>query len=65
MSAPQVVLVDLGLGNIRSVARALERAGASVTISGEGDVLRRASRLVVPGQGAFRDCAAALARLGT
>jgi glutamine amidotransferase len=61
MSAPQVVLVDLGLGNIRSVARALERAGARVTVSGEPGVLRDASRLVVPGQGAFRDCAAALA----
>jgi len=60
MSAREVVVVDLGLGNLRSVARALERADARVTVSGDVDVLRRAARLVVPGQGAFRDCAAAL-----
>ena len=60
MSAPEVVVVDLGAGNLRSVARALERAGARVTVSGDAAVLSRADRLVVPGQGAFRDGAAAL-----
>lgn len=60
MSAPEVVVVDLGVGNLRSVARALERAGARVTVSRDAEALRRAPRLVVPGQGAFRDCAAAL-----
>jgi glutamine amidotransferase len=60
MSATEVVVVDLGAGNLRSVARALERAGARVTVSGDASVLARAERLVVPGQGAFRDGAAAL-----
>jgi len=57
----EVLLVDLGLGNLRSVARALERAGAVVSVSGRADDVRRAERLVVPGQGAFRDCAVAIA----
>lgn len=61
MSAPEVVVVDLGAGNLRSVAWALERAGALVTVSGDASVLARAERLVVPGQGAFRDGTAALA----
>jgi imidazole glycerol-phosphate synthase subunit HisH len=57
-----VVIADLGLGNLRSVARAVERAGGSATISADPDALRRAGRVIVPGQGAFRDCAAALER---
>jgi imidazole glycerol-phosphate synthase subunit HisH len=57
-----VVVADLGLGNLRSVARAIERAGGSASISADPDVLRRAPKIVVPGQGAFRDCAIALER---
>ncbi len=55
-----VVIADLGLGNLRSVARAVERAGGKPTISAEPDALRKAARVLVPGQGAFRDCALAL-----
>jgi glutamine amidotransferase len=57
-----VVIADLGLGNLRSVARAVERAGGSATIASDPDVVRKASRLIVPGQGAFRDCVVALER---
>lgn len=53
--------MDLGLGNLRSVARALGRAGASVELSARPEDVKRASRLVVPGQGAFRDCARVMA----
>ena len=59
--AVDLVIADLGLGNLRSVARAFERNGAVVTVSRDADVIAKASRLVVPGQGAYRDCAAALA----
>lgn len=55
------LLVDTGMGNLRSVARALERAGARVEISGEPSRVRAADRLVVPGQGHFGDFARALA----
>ena len=57
-----VVIADLGLGNLRSVARAIERAGGTATITADPDALRRADTVVVPGQGAFRDCALALER---
>lgn len=57
-----VVIADLGLGNLRSVARAIERAGGSATITADPDALRKAAKVLVPGQGAFRDCALALER---
>jgi len=43
------------------VAKAFERAGASAELSSDPDVLLRADRLVMPGQGAFKECAHALA----
>jgi glutamine amidotransferase len=55
-----VVVVDTGLGNIKSVVRALERAGAKAVVSSDPDTVTRAEALVVPGQGAFRDCTRAL-----
>jgi glutamine amidotransferase len=58
----EVVIADLGLGNLRSVARALDRAGGKAEISADPEVIRQASRVCVPGQGAFRDCSAALER---
>jgi imidazole glycerol-phosphate synthase subunit HisH len=61
-SSRSVVIADLGLGNLRSVARAIERAGGTATITADPDALRKASKVVVPGQGAFRDCAVALER---
>ena len=57
-----VAIADLGLGNLRSVARAIERAGGRASVTADPQQLLRASRVVVPGQGAFRDCARALQR---
>jgi len=59
-----VVLVDYGIGNIHSVEKALVRAGAEVQRTGDANEIRRASRLVLPGVGAFADCARALATRG-
>lgn len=62
-----VVVVDAGLGNLRSVEKAVETAaeqtGLAVPVlrSGDPDVVRAADRIVVPGQGGFRDVASALA----
>ena len=61
MSAGRVAIVDLGLGNLHSVAKAFERAGAKAELSPDPEVLLRADRLVMPGQGAFKECAHALA----
>jgi glutamine amidotransferase len=59
-----IAVVDSGSGNLRSVARALERAGGDPVVTADPDAVRRADRLVVPGQGAFRDCVAGLAAGG-
>ena len=54
-------IVDYGAGNLRSVEKALIRAGASdVRITSEPDAIARADRVVLPGDGAFPDCRAAL-----
>lgn len=54
------VVVDTGLGNLESVVRALRRAGAEATVSRDPSAIAKADALVVPGQGAFRDCTRAL-----
>jgi glutamine amidotransferase len=59
-ATPQVVLIDSGTGNLASVAKGLERAGAAVRLSDSPEVVRRAAALVLPGVGAF---GAAMARL--
>ncbi len=59
-TAVPVTLVETGMGNVKSVARALERAGATVRTSGDLSVLAASDRLVVPGQGHFGDGARAL-----
>ena len=56
-----VTIADLGLGNLHSVAQAFTRAGVAAHITRDPDELRRAERLVFPGQGAFRECAEMLA----
>ncbi|MDR5672667.1 Glutamine amidotransferase [Halalkaliarchaeum sp. AArc-CO] len=50
-----VVVVDYGLGNLRSVTRGLERAGAAVEITDDPDDFAAADGVVLPGVGAFRE----------
>jgi len=50
-----VVVVDYGLGNLRSVTRGLERADAAVTVSDDPGALDDADGIVLPGVGAFGD----------
>jgi len=57
-----IAVVDAGLGNLRSVEKALAHVGGEPTVTGDPDLVRRAERLVVPGQGAFGDCGRALGR---
>ena len=56
MRTPTVTVLDYGSGNLRSVVRALERAGAEVTLSAERSDAMEADGLVVPGVGAFAAC---------
>ena len=51
----EVVIVDYGLGNLRSATRGLERAGADVTITDDPDEFAAADGVVLPGVGAFRE----------
>ena len=61
-----IVVIDYGSGNLRSVAKAIERAAATadgdadIRVTGDADLLRRADRIVLPGVGAFGDCLAGL-----
>ncbi len=48
-----IALVDACSGNLRSVERALARAGGEVVRTRDPEVIRRADKIVVPGQGAF------------
>jgi len=63
----KVAVIDYGSGNLTSASRALalaaERAGlaAEVRVTADPEHVRRADRIVLPGQGAFADCARGLA----
>ena len=55
-----IAIVDYEMGNLRSVQKAFERVGHAATITSDPAVLADASRIVLPGVGAFRDAIAAL-----
>ena len=62
------VIIDYGSGNLRSAAKAFERAarensGETVAVSASPDAVRSADRVVLPGVGAFADCRAGLLAL--
>ena len=56
----QVAVLDYGSGNLRSAVRALERAGAAVTLTSARATAEAADGLVVPGVGAYAACMAGL-----
>ncbi|HKC52684.1 MAG TPA: imidazole glycerol phosphate synthase subunit HisH [Myxococcota bacterium] len=60
----RIALVDYGMGNLRSVARAFERVGREVRLSPRAEDVRAADRVVLPGVGSARDTMAALAAHG-
>ena len=51
--SPRVALVDYGAGNLRSVAKALERSGLAVEWASDAEAVVRADAVVLPGVGAF------------
>jgi imidazole glycerol-phosphate synthase subunit HisH len=62
--APRVVVLDYGSGNLTSARRALQRAGADVTVTAGAGAAYEADGLVVPGVGAFAACMAGLLAVG-
>jgi glutamine amidotransferase len=61
---PAIVIVDYGVGNLRSVQKALERVGAGAAIRSEPAALDEAQGVVLPGVGAFGDGMAQLRARG-
>jgi glutamine amidotransferase len=61
-----VCIIDYGSGNLRSAAKAFERASrevgadADIIVTDDPEIVRRADRIVLPGVGAFADCRAGL-----
>lgn len=50
-----IIVVDYGMGNLRSVSKALEHLGAKVTVSDKPSDMRKSDKIVLPGVGAFGD----------
>lgn len=48
-----IVIIDYGVGNLRSVEKAFAASGHTARVTGDVDAIRRASRVVLPGVGAF------------
>ena len=63
-TAPRVALVDYGAGNLRSVAKALERSALAVDVTSDAAAVRRADAVVLPGVGAFAAAAGNLRAKG-
>lgn len=59
-----IVVVDYGMGNLKSVLNAFSRLGADITVSGDPGAVETASAIVVPGVGAFGKCMENLERKG-
>ena len=50
-----VVILDYGMGNLRSVQKAFEKIGTAAGITSDPERVRRAEKVVLPGVGAFQD----------
>jgi glutamine amidotransferase len=63
---PDIAVVDYGMGNLRSVAKALVHVAPDrdIVVSGDPAVIRAARRVVLPGQSAMPDCMRALDQTG-
>ena len=65
MSArPRVAILDYGMGNLRSVAKAVERSGGEPAVTADSAEASGADAMVVPGVGAFAACMAGLRETG-
>lgn len=60
----EIAVIDAGTGNLRSVERALAEVGAHPIVTRDPDVVRKAPRVVAPGQGAFQTFVAGLRQRG-
>lgn len=61
---PSVAIIDYGMGNLHSAAKAFVRLGAEVRLAQEESALQNATHIVLPGVGAFPDAIARLRETG-
>jgi glutamine amidotransferase len=59
-----IAIIDYGMGNLRSVQKALEAVGAGAEVTCDPEHVRRADKVILPGVGAFADAIAELRRTG-
>jgi len=59
-----IVIVDYGMGNLRSVQKGFEKTGHAATVSSDPGAVAAADKVVLPGVGAFEDAVAELRRRG-
>jgi glutamine amidotransferase len=64
VKTPTVVITDYGAGNLRSVENAVRAVGGAVVVTHDPDAVRRATHVVVPGQGSMPACADAMRTSG-
>jgi glutamine amidotransferase len=64
MAAASICIIDYGMGNLRSVEKAVAAIGGSPEISRDPDIVRQSRGLILPGVGAFGDGMAVLRRKG-
>jgi glutamine amidotransferase len=59
-----IAIVNYGVGNLRNVEKALEAVGVRAVITNDASAIRSADRIVLPGVGAFGECARGLSQSG-
>ena len=52
----KITIIDYGMGNLHSAAKALEKVGAQVKVTSDPELVRQADKVILPGVGAFGDC---------
>ena len=52
----KIAIIDYGMGNLHSAAKAMEKVGADVIVTRDPDAVRKADQIILPGVGAFGDC---------
>jgi glutamine amidotransferase len=61
---PKIVIIDYGMGNLRSVQKGFEQVGFEAKVTRNRKAISGASAIVLPGVGAFKDCMGNLERHG-
>lgn len=60
----KVAVLDYGMGNLHSVAKALSQVGADVSVTNNKNIIQQADKILFPGVGAMRDCMIGMQQAG-